>query len=130
LPGKRTKNRLPHSVPLSGEAVAILKDAKPVEGREGVFGKHGFLNWSASKKALDARLPADMPGWRLHDLRRSAVTHMSEKGFAAPHVVEAITNHVSGHKAGVAGVYNRAAYWDERCRALDLWANHLRALIG
>ena len=31
-----------------------------------------------------------------------------------PHIIEAVVNHVSGHKAGVAGVYNRATYADER----------------
>jgi hypothetical protein len=38
-------------------------------------------------------------------LRRSFVTHVNESGFAQPHVVEAIVNHVSGHLAGVAGTY-------------------------
>jgi hypothetical protein len=42
-----------------------------------------------------------MPHWTLHDLRRSFVTHVSELGFAQPHVLEAIGNHVSGSKAGV-----------------------------
>ena len=47
-----------------------------------------------------------------------------------PHVVEAILNHVSGHKAGVAGVYNRASYAAEKSAALTLWAEHIDALIG
>jgi len=35
------------------------------------------------------------------------VTHLNECGFAQPHVAEAIANHISGHLAGVAGVYNK-----------------------
>ena len=46
-----------------------------------------------------------------------------------PHVVEALLNHVSGHKAGVAGIYNRALYTAEKRRALELWSEHIRALI-
>jgi hypothetical protein len=46
-----------------------------------------------------------------------------------PHVIEAILNHVSGNKAGVAGVYNRAVYSKEKREALDRWADHVAALV-
>jgi hypothetical protein len=46
-----------------------------------------------------------------------------------PHIVEAVLNHVSGHKAGVAGIYNRASYDKEKREALNLWATHLMAII-
>jgi hypothetical protein len=60
----------------------------------------------------------------LHDLRRSMVTVMNERLAIAPHVVEAVVNHVSGPaKRGVAGVYNRAIYLDDRRRALEAWAD-------
>jgi hypothetical protein len=52
---------------------------------------------------------------------------MAELGIA-PHIVEAILNHV-GHKAGVAGIYNRAKYEPEKKAALELWAKHLGALV-
>ena len=63
-----------------------------------------------------------MPPWTIHDLRRTFVTHVLEKGQAQPHVVEECVNHVSGHKAGVAGIYNRAAYADEKRSAMSAWA--------
>jgi hypothetical protein len=47
-----------------------------------------------------------------------------------PHVVEAVLNHLSGHRAGVAGVYNRAAYAKEKREALDLWASHVSAVLA
>ena len=54
------------------------------------------------------------------------VTVMNEKLGIAPHVVEAVVNHMSGlAKAGVAGVYNRALYLEDRRRALYLWQNWL-----
>jgi hypothetical protein len=47
-----------------------------------------------------------------------------------PHIVEAILNHVSGHRAGVAGVYNRAQYAAEMREALERWAQHVAVSIG
>jgi len=70
-----------------------------------------------------------LPPWVLHDLRRTAVTMMAELGVA-PHVVEAVVNHVSGHKAGVAGVYNKAVYANEKRAALQRWADHLESLVA
>src|SRR4029453_2216652 len=45
-----------------------------------------------------------------------------------PHIIEAVLNHISGHKAGVTGVYNRSTYANEKRAALDAWANHLRVI--
>jgi integrase len=137
---ERTKNRRPHDVPLSDLALDILGAAI---GREGnaVFGDggadRGFSGWSKAKLTLDARIAAarkadgrePIEPWILHDLRRSAATRMADLGVL-PHVVEALLNHVSGHKAGVAGVYNRAVYWNEKRQALDLWAAHVEALVA
>ena len=53
---------------------------------------------------------------------------MAELGVS-PHIVEAALNHLSGHKAGVAGVYNRARYATEKRRALELWGSHVAALF-
>jgi hypothetical protein len=47
-----------------------------------------------------------------------------------PHVIEAILNHISGHKGGVAGIYNRATYAKEKREALDLWATHVVGLLS
>ena len=69
-----------------------------------------------------------MPVWRLHDIRRYVATHMAEIGIQ-PHIIEAVLNHVSGHKAGVAGVYNRATYLPEKTAALARWAEHLEAVV-
>src|SRR5262249_50074359 len=121
LPGERTKNGHPHFVPLS-EPVRTILSAQP-RIRDQVFGRgysaEGFAGWSAAKAALDERLP-DMPHWSLHDLRRTMATGMGELGVQ-PHIIEAAINHQSGHKAGVAGTYNRANYHAERKMALDKW---------
>jgi integrase len=141
LPERRTKNGRAHVVPLSDEALAILEGIAATDGRDLVFGMGagGFSGWSKAKKELDERIAKArrqgdvkmaMPGWTLHDLRRSFVTHVSEHAFAPPHVVEAIVNHISGAKAGVAGVYNRASYLAEKRQALELWGAHITAMIA
>jgi hypothetical protein len=54
---------------------------------------------------------------------------MADLGVA-PHAIEALLNHVSGHKAGVAGVYIRSTYEREKAAALALWASRIEALTG
>jgi integrase len=138
LPSGRTKNYRVHDVPLTKAALAIL-NAQPVrDGRDLVFGdgprsndgarEAGFQGWSKSKTALDEKTKGIQP-WRLHDIRRTVATRMADLGVQ-PHIVEAVLNHVSGHKAGVAGVYNRAAYADEKTAALELWAKHVDRLVS
>jgi hypothetical protein len=55
---------------------------------------------------------------------------MADRLGVLPHIVETILNHVSGHRAGVAGVYNRARYGAEMREALDRWSEHVSALAG
>ena len=47
-----------------------------------------------------------------------------------PHIVEAVLNHVSGHRAGTAGVYNKATYLEPKTEALNLWANHIGVVVA
>ena len=136
LPPERTKNRRPFQIPLSDVALDLLK-AQPKwtlpDGTERnfVFGRAdrgGWQDWSGSKRELDAR--CGVSGWVLHDLRRTLSTVAHERLGVPPHVVEVLLSHVSGHKRGVAGVYNRAAYLDERRRVLERWADHIAGLVG
>lgn len=135
LPAERTKNRRQHEIPLSPAALEIfrrqprrtLADGNP---RDLVFGRGqgGFQLWGRSKAELDARIAAagqPLPHWTLHDLRRTLSTTMHERFGVSPHVVEAILGHVSGHKSGVAGVYNKATYRNEKRRVLNLWGEHV-----
>ena len=47
-----------------------------------------------------------------------------------PHIIEAALNHYSGHRGGVAGIYNRAKYERQVRAALALWADHLPTITG
>ena len=141
LPGVRTKNGREHLLPLVPAALALLPHRQT--GRDFLFGDgprrvgdphSGFSGWSKSKAALDARI-AEALGepirhWTIHDLRRSAATVMADRLGVFPHVVEAILNHVSGHRAGVAGVYNRARYAAEMREALERWGEYVLALAA
>jgi len=132
LPSSRTKNGKPLDMVLPPLAVQQLPERR--EGRAYVFGtgKGGYSGWSVAKKAIDTRIgrmghPLDE--WRLHDLRRSFVTHLNESGIE-PHVIEALVNHISGTaKAGVADVYNRAAYAVPKKNALALWALTIEKIV-
>src|SRR6516165_9566865 len=132
LPAERTKNGRPHDIPLSAPALSILKARPRLAGREYVFGANGFAGWSNCKRELDARIASNgaIPAWRLHDLRRTVSTRLHDELGIQPHIVEAVLNHVSGHKGGVAGVYNRAQYAKEKAVALAHWAEHLMAIVG
>jgi integrase len=143
LPGSRTKNTRPHIVPLSPMARDLIASVKGKgEGSSFIFtttGRSRVSGWSRTKKRLDAAMlaiakkergkDAVIAPWRLHDLRRTAVTGMVELGIA-PHLVELIVNHVSGARAGVAGVYNRSEMLAERKAALERWAAHVQGLVA
>jgi integrase len=94
--------------------------------------------WSKIKRRLDTAMlalaraergaDAVVREWRLHDLRRTCATDIVELGIP-PHIIEVVLNHINGHKAGVAGIYNRAEHSAERKAALELWAARVEALV-
>jgi integrase len=144
LPATRTKNKREHEVPMSDAVRTILgtRKEKCPGGREFVFGegRGSYSGWSRSKERLDQRLlearqkvsgkkAQPLPAWRLHDVRRSVATGMARIG-TQPHHIEAVLNHISGHKGGVAGVYNRATYLPEKTAALARWADHLISIVS
>jgi integrase len=148
LPPTRTKNKREHQLPLSPQVREILQrringaaatnvhngklngNGKSRGNDVGVFGVDGFPSggWYDPKVSLDRRVALSKP-WRLHDLRRTAATMMAELGVL-PHIIEAILNHVSGHKAGVAGIYNRARYLDEMREALQRWGDKVDEIVA
>jgi integrase len=125
IPSDRTKNHRPLVLVLPPLARALIP---PFWNGDFVFGgDKPVTSFSRMKAALDEAMPGAAP-WRIHDLRRTAATGMAELGIA-PHIVEAVLNHVSGARGGVAGIYNRAAYADEKRAALERWANHIEGLV-
>jgi integrase len=131
LPKERAKNKRALLLPLPPLALSIIKSVPERVGRDQLFGDRaasGFTDWSHAKQALDQRLAGKAKAWRLHDLRRTCATRMADLGVQ-PHVIEAVLNHYGGHRAGVAGVYNRSPYEREMRGALALWANHVATIV-
>jgi integrase len=140
LPSERTKNSRAHIIPLSKPARAIIAaqprrldaDGKP-RGLIFGLGEGAFAGWGKSRQQLNEQIlnktGKSLNHWTPHDIRRSVATHMAEEITIPPHVIEAVLNHVSDHRAGVAGIYNRASYSAEKRQALDRWADHLMAIV-
>jgi integrase len=130
IPAENTKNRQAHEVSLPDEAVAIISQLQRLG--DYVFttdGKTRISGYSKIKKALDKAITeagVTLEPWRIHDLRRSVSTGLGKLGFA-PHVIEMVMNHISGEKAGVSGLYNRAKYENDCRLALAAWANAVTA---
>jgi integrase len=72
-----------------------------------------------------ARIKWGMPHFTVHDLRRTASTHLNEQGYPADVIEKALNHAVRG---GVRGIYNRAQYAEERKKMLQEWAEWLKGL--
>ena len=155
LPGDRSKNGKANIVPLNRHAMAALDglsgqaDAeKPQWPRKGLLftttGETHVSGFSRAKRRLDALIeqtarqeaveagndPDDavMDPWRLHDARRTLATALQRLGVRFE-VTEAVLNHVSGSRSGVAGVYQRHGWGPEKLAALEAWADHCDRLL-
>jgi integrase len=139
LPRYKAKNNRAHHVHLSAPALEILSSL-PRVGNGLVFTTNGITAVSGFGRAkrrldramLDERGEGDastIPPWTLHDLRRTAATGMARLNIA-PHVLDRVLNHVSGRIRGVAAVYNRFEYLDERKAALERWGNFVATNFG
>lgn len=123
IPAANTKGDRTHLVPLAQRAIAVLKTLP----RLGVYvfttdGRTHFSGYAKVKSRLDKFIAAaggPLEPWRLHDLRRSAATHMVRLGIPEE-VVSRILNHA---RQGVtARVYALHSYAPEKRRALEAWA--------
>jgi integrase len=143
IPGARAKNGKPHIVHLSALAAEIVEHVPRIAGQDLLFsgtGKTPVSGFSQAKTRLDRRVAdalrraaggddrRELMPWVLHDLRRSATTGMAQLGIA-PHIADRILNHQAGTIRGVAAVYNRFAYLEERKAALEAWGRCVESLV-
>jgi integrase len=131
LPANRAKNGRAHTLPLMPMALDIIKSVPQMATRPQLFGSHsdtGFTGWDLGKQALDKR--TGVAEWTPHDLRRTFSTRLHEELNIAPHVVEALLNHFSGHRSGSARPYNRAKYLPQMRQALAQWEDYIRVLVA
>ena len=92
--------------------------------------------FSKAKPALDRAIAelagegaSPIPGWVLHDLRRTVATNLQKLGVRLE-VTEAVLNHVSGSRAGIVGVYQKHDFAAEKRAALDAWAKGLGKIVS
>ncbi len=142
LPGSRTKNASPHTVPLSEMAVTIIKEALKAAGDDAkwVFpsNEESIRPHAVARTLSRAQKPTkDNPQgkfgiaeWTAHDLRRTALTNLAQLGVQ-PIVIGAIANHLSVTKATVTFAhYVNYDYASEKRQALELWASRLAAMLA
>jgi integrase len=129
IPSKRAKNAKQHTVPLAPLAISILDGLPRFLNSKLLFTTTGATPVSGFGR-LKWRLEKEVGGtnWRFHDLRRTVATNMAMMGVL-PHVIEAVLNHRSGIVSGVAAVYNRHAYLEEKRRALEGWAAKVATFV-
>jgi len=128
LPKERSKNNRELVVALPSAALAIITSTPRRDG-DYVFGDgKGFTSFTRGRELLDRKLASTVRPWRLHDIRRCVATGMADIGIE-PHVIEACLNHYSGHRRGVAGIYNRSSYERAAAAAFARWADHVTALV-
>lgn len=134
LPPERTKKKKPHMIPLSTQAIAILKTIRPDSHAEDPITNYStwVIPGRSGKPMSDATINTalkqaqwfGLQPFTVHDLRRTASTILHEQGWDTD-VIEKALNHTM---PGVRGVYNRAEYLDKRREMLQAWADYLDAL--
>lgn len=140
IPASRSKNGIAHTVPLSPQAVSLIQQIESIGGSKLCFtttGNTPVSGISKMKSSLDKTVNVKrqedgqpkMPEWKLHDLRRTAASGMAAQNVP-PHVIDKILNHSSGEISGVAAVYNRHAYDEEKRVALNHWGAYIERLTS
>ena len=142
IPAARSKNGDEHTLPLPEAVRDALGNVVQIRGKAGLFftttGESPVSGFTRAKDRLGKLMgeiasegqpePVELDAFTLHDLRRTAATGMAGLGFP-PHIVEAVLNHRSGTRRGVAGVYNRFDYAGEKRAALEAWGRYVLALV-
>jgi integrase len=140
LPASRAKNGNAVDIPLSSLAmveIAAMAGTEDSWPRRGLLftttGKTPVSGYSRAKTRLDKTIEempdqAALEHWTFHDLRRTVATGMQRLGVRFE-VTEAILNHVSGSRSGVAGIYQRHDWKQEKQTALQSWSDHIEQLL-
>ncbi len=129
IPAERMKMREQHIVPLSTQAVAVLRELHAITGPDGyLFPGVRSKRKSISENTINAALRSagytkdQMTG---HGFRHMASTLLHEKGYKSE-LVERQLSH--GDRNAMRAAYNFAEYLPERRKMMQDWANYLDGL--
>lgn len=125
IQAERMKMKRDHLVPLSKQSLAIIEAQKEIHmGSPFVFPSwlnlHSHITTQSLLQAM-RRQGVAKEDFTSHGWRHAASTTLHEIGYN-PHAIEAQLAHMVG---GVAGVYNKALYLEERTRMMQAWADWL-----
>lgn len=130
IPGRRTKMKREHVVPLSRQAVAILTEARKITGGgRFVFPSVRTPLRPLSENTLNAalrRLGYGAEEMTAHGFRATASTLLNESGKWSPDAIERALAH--GEPDKVRAAYHRGAHWAERVEMAQWWSDHLDVL--
>lgn len=131
IPAERMKMRRDHIVPLSRQALTVLKELQYMNGKwKYVFPnpykpiKHMSENavlYALYRMGYHSRATG-------HGFRHTASTVLNESGLFHGDVIERQLAHVQGNK--VRGVYNHAEYLLDRRKMMQWWADYLDQLAS
>jgi integrase len=129
IPAERMKMDFPHIVPLSKQAVGVLRELVPFTGDGGlVFPSVRTVTRPISENTINSALrrmgytKEEMTG---HGFRSMASTLLNEEGWH-PDAIERQLAHCE--EDDVRAAYNYAEYLPERREMMQWWADHLDAL--
>lgn len=128
VPADTAKNGLAHRVPVTAEALALLRAIRRSHSdKTWVFpGKQhkrtGSKIWGPGARVRTASGVDFVP----HDLRRTGASFMASMGISRA-TISKVLNHV---ETGVTKVYDRYSYDSEKRRALEAWAARLDAILS
>ncbi len=129
IPVARSKNKLAHRVPLSPQAVGVLRDLQAHgSGSPWVFPSTraaAGCRETITKAVARIRQASGVDFWP-HDLRRTVATFLTSELSVSRLVVAKLLNHV---ERGVTAVYDRASYDHEKQAALNAWGSRLEAIV-
>jgi integrase len=138
IPAARSKNGVTNLVPLSSQAKEIISNIPIIDGSAKLFPARGNAEQCASgvSKAVNRfrgnlceALEKEVDHWSLHDIRRTVATGLQKLGVRFE-VTEAVLNHKSGSKSGVAGVYQKHDWFEEKTTAMQDWAGEVDRIVG
>jgi integrase len=122
----------PRIIPLSPMAVELLRGLAPGAPDAHVFdcgSREIFSGMSYGKARLDRAVGGSVADWRMYDLRRTVATGLQQLGVRLE-VTEAILGHITGPRAGIAGIYQQRKLVAEARVALLGWSDHVIKLLG
>jgi integrase len=130
IPGSKMKMKSDHIIPLSAQAITILKELQPLTGHgQYVFPSTRSFSRCMSDNTINAalrRMGYDSDTVTGHGFRASARTLLHEVLHVSPHVIEAQLAHRVPDTLGAA--YNRTTHISDRRKMMQQWADYLDGL--